>query len=99
MITARGVLKTNAADGRQVTSEVTWRDGVLIGDLLATTLLEMRAAIHAGDMIMWHGRVQDWLADPVAYGILLLEIFENDTLDIVADETMAPPPCPDGAVC
>jgi hypothetical protein len=48
---------------------------------------------------MWHGRVQDWLADPVAYGILLLEIFENDTLDIVADETMAPPPCPDGAVC
>lgn len=99
MIIASGYLKAEADNPNRVKRSVVWRDGQLTGNRLAIELLRLRAIWHTGDGIMWHGPVDDWIVDPVAFGVLIIEEFEPDGLEIQADERIAPPPCPDNAVC
>lgn len=101
MIISTGVLKMDKNKKDNNTRVVKWSMGELSGDKTVIFILQDFAKINSGKSIPWHGRVIDWIKDPVAYGILLLKIFENDTLYVVATdgERLAPPPCPDNAVC
>ncbi len=99
MIAATGYLQIESDNPARAKRSVVRRQGQLTGDPDAIELLRLEAFVRRGEGIMWHGPVADWIADPVAFGVLLNFVFEGDTLIVDSDEVMAPPPCPEDAVC
>lgn len=99
MIIVTGYLKEESNNASRVKRSVVWRNGQLTGNQLAIQLLRISARMHKGKVIMWHNPVVDWINDPVAFGVLIIDVFEKKYLEIKSNERTTPPPCPEDAVC
>lgn len=96
MITVKGYLQKEYGGRFAI---VKWSNGILSGDEQVVDGMKALAQNNLGRTLFVDVNVYDWLSSPITFGGLVAMMFNPEMLSIEGMEQMAPPPCPDNAVC